>query len=83
MNNKDLISLQKAVDLYKEITGGGINHAFLRIQLDSFPHLAYWREEAGGARHPAGVRRLRWRYFIKGRYLLYGRGGIFHQGELD
>ena len=83
MKDQPIISLQKAIEIYKRITGGGINHQFLRLQMELFPHLGLWQRHSDGRPRLCGVRRTRWEYFLKGRFCLYGRGGIFHQSELD
>lgn len=78
-----IISLSKAAALYREVTGRRKSLKVLADILHERPHLAVFDFDLTSCRpHFLGVRRDRWLYFLKTRYLMYGSRDIFHSNEL-
>lgn len=78
-----VISLSRAAAIYKEVTGRRKSLKVLADLLHERPHLAVFDFDITSCRpHFLGVRRDRWIYFLKTRYLMYGTREIFHINEL-
>ena len=78
-----IISLSRAAAIYKEVTGRRKSLKVLADALHERPHLAVFDFDITSCRpHFLGVRRDRWIYFLKTRYLMYGTRDIFHVNEL-
>lgn len=78
-----LISLSKAAAIFRELTGRRKSLKVLADIIHERPHLAVFDFDLTSCRpHFLGVRRDRWVYFLKTRFLMYGSRDIFHSNEL-
>lgn len=84
MEDQNIISISKAVSLYKSLTGKGKSKKALADEIHLRPHLGVWTlgGKGGESRQMAGVRKDRFAYFVKTRLLLNGSRYIFHNNEV-
>lgn len=80
----NLISLKEAAAIYKAVTGQTKSLKVMDELIHGFRHLASFDFSLEHGRPKfVGVRRDRFTYFVKIRFALYGRRGIFYGGHDD
>ncbi|MGL4208257.1 MAG: hypothetical protein ACRCTY_02600 [Candidatus Adiutrix sp.] len=80
----NVINPTEAAKLFKQITGKRKSVARLTEEVHRYPHLGVFDfTDQTGRPKLTGIRLARWQYFVKARFALWGRDGIFHDYDVD